>query len=283
MNIENKVFAYHPCFSEDAQFTSERIHLPIAKKCNMTCSFCHRQLSKRKSEEQVSFPGQAHTSITNHQALLILQEKLASRPNLRVIGVSGPGDPLMNDEVFEFFHSAKELPGAKNKLFCLCTNGILLNEKVVDLVKCGINSISITINSLNPHTFLKYNRKIVIEKKAFEGAKIAKWAIKKQLEGLSKAVQNNIVCKINIVYLPGINNLEIHDLIKKVVGLGAHVVNIVPLLSSTSCEPQTLDEILNIQNWAKTYTKVFTKCQQCQSDACGVIASKENIFENVLT
>ena len=36
----------HPCYSEKAHFTTARIHLPVAPRCNIQCNYCIRKLDK---------------------------------------------------------------------------------------------------------------------------------------------------------------------------------------------------------------------------------------------
>jgi len=36
----------HPCFNEKAHFSTARIHLPVAPKCNIQCNFCNRKIDK---------------------------------------------------------------------------------------------------------------------------------------------------------------------------------------------------------------------------------------------
>jgi len=35
--------ANHPCFNKDSVGTCGRVHLPVAPKCNVLCSYCNRK------------------------------------------------------------------------------------------------------------------------------------------------------------------------------------------------------------------------------------------------
>ena len=84
--------ARHPCFNEDSKHRYGRIHLPVAPKCNIKCNYCDRKYDCVNE----SRPGVASAILTPTQALRYLERVREKLPNLAVVGIAGPGDPLAN-------------------------------------------------------------------------------------------------------------------------------------------------------------------------------------------
>ena len=79
----------HPCFSRGAHFQYGRLHLPVAPSCNIQCAYCDRRFDCPNE----SRPGVSSTILTPEQALQRVEQALCQAPELRVIGIAGPGDP----------------------------------------------------------------------------------------------------------------------------------------------------------------------------------------------
>jgi len=76
--------------------------------------------------------------MTPEEAVNRTLEEIERRPNLRIVAVSGPGEPLTNDTTFD------TLRGIKNTKpdihFCISTNGILLANKVSRLLEFDVET-----------------------------------------------------------------------------------------------------------------------------------------------
>lgn len=136
---------FHPCIHPEAHRTVARIHLPVAFNCNLTCRYCARQHPCVRPD----LPGTSTTLMRPAQALkhLIRQRKIWGEH--AVVGISGPGEPLANPETFETLARVRAL--VPSHPLCLCTNGLLLKDKLRDIVRLGIRVITITMNGINPH------------------------------------------------------------------------------------------------------------------------------------
>ena len=84
---------------------------------------------------------------------------------LEVVGVAGPGDSLANEETLEFFDKL----GDKNPdlIKCMSTNGLLLPKYADRLAELGVNTVTVTVNAIDPkiaeniYSFIKYDGKII--------------------------------------------------------------------------------------------------------------------------
>jgi MoaA/NifB/PqqE/SkfB family radical SAM enzyme len=142
--------------------------------------------------------------------------------------VAGPGDSLANEETFKFFEKlAEEQP---DLIKCMSTNGLLLPKYADKLAELGVNSVTVTINAIDPdiakdiYSFIKY------EGKVYKGREAVEILIKNQLEGVEKAAANGLVVKVNSVLIPGLNDEHIVEIAKEVKKRGASLMNILPLI-----------------------------------------------------
>ena len=70
-------------------------------------------------------------------------------PQMTVLGIAGPGDPLANPEktfsTFEMINS--QAPDIK---LCLSTNGLMLPDYVDRIKELNVDHVTITINMVDP-------------------------------------------------------------------------------------------------------------------------------------
>ena len=83
----------HPCFSGCAG-NYARIHLPVAKKCNIQCNYCLRKFDCPNE----SRPGITTRLLTPEEAFEKYFRVKAEMSNLKVVGIAGPGDALAEFE-----------------------------------------------------------------------------------------------------------------------------------------------------------------------------------------
>ena len=123
----SKAYTHQMCFNKAAHRRSGRVHLPVAPRCNVQCKFCNRQFDCVNE----SRPGVTSAVLTPPQAMVYLGEVLRQKPNIQVVGIAGPGDPLANPErTFETFRQLTEK--APDIKLCVSTNGLSLPEQVPD-------------------------------------------------------------------------------------------------------------------------------------------------------
>ena len=266
----SKVLQGHPCFGGN-RHKNGRIHLAVAPRCNIKCVYCDRKHDCANE----SRPGVASRILTPQQALaevrrIMADEKL--RQIIRVVGIAGPGDPLANDETFETFRLIKsEFP---ELLFCLSTNGLMLPERIDGLADVGLHSLTITINSLSPAIGARIYRHVTWRGNSHAGIEGAALLIDRQLEGLRLAAQAGLLVKVNCVLIPGINDHQIPLIAEKVAGLGAYLMNIMPLIPQAELAAVTApsaDYLESVRAANEGIIGQFRDCRQCRADAVGLI------------
>ncbi len=269
MDDETKrIISQHPCYSKDAQHKFGRIHLAVAPKCNIQCNYCDRKFDCVNE----SRPGVTSQVLTPQEALEKTKQVLEEYPFIKVIGIAGPGDPLANDETFKTLELIrKEFPDIT---FCLSTNGLVLPEKIPDLLNVGINTLTVTLNAIDPEIEAQLVDHVNYKGKVYHGVEAAEILINNQLEGIRLAVEAGIVLKVNTVLVPGINDKHILDVAKRVSGLGAYIMNVMPLICQAKfadMTPPTPAERKAVQDLCEPYVLQMRHCRQCRSDAFGLI------------
>ncbi|WP_084654439.1 radical SAM protein [Paenibacillus zanthoxyli] len=119
----------HPCYDEMAHHYFARMHVAVAPKCNINCNYCNIKYDCVSE----SRPGVVSKVLTPQEAYAKVRNTLASLPQLTVVGIAGPGDPLANpQETFETFGLLSE--GLPELQLCLSTNGLKLPDYSEDIV-----------------------------------------------------------------------------------------------------------------------------------------------------
>lgn len=255
----------HPCFNEKMHDKVGRIHVPIAPKCNIQCNFCTRELNKCEMR-----PGVASRVMTVDDAVEHVEKVIGEMP-ISVVGVAGPGDALANQETFEFFKAMDEK--FPELIKCMSTNGLLLADKADELVKLKINTITVTVNAIDPEIGSKIYSRVVYDGKVYEGEEGFKILSKNQLEGIEKIAKKGIIVKVNSVLIPGLNDKHIVDIAREVKKRGASLMNIIPLIPLYKFKDTPRPgcaELSAVRDAVEEILPVFRACTQCRADAYGV-------------
>lgn len=216
----------HPCYSEDAHHYFARMHAAVAPACNIQCNYCNRKYDCANE----SRPGVVSEVLTPEQAVKKTLAVAAYIPQLSVLGIAGPGDPLANPQrTFATFRQlAEKAPDIK---LCVSTNGLALPECVDELAKHNIEHVTITINCVDPDIGAKIYPWIFWKNKRVRGRAAAEILIKQQQMGLEMLVARGILVKVNSVMIPGVNDEHLKEVSRIVKAKGAFLHNVMPLIA----------------------------------------------------
>lgn len=260
----------HPCFGRHKNNVG-RIHLPVSPECNIACRFCDRVINDIENR-----PGVTSKVITPDESIDILEKALKICPEITVAGIAGPGDTLASDYALETFRKIKaKFP---KLIKCMSTNGLLLYEKADEVIEVGIDSLTVTVNAINPEIEAKLNKYIIYHGKRYDGVEGAKILIENQLKVIQKVAAAGITVKINTVLVPEINGEHIEEIAKTVKDAGASIYNIIPLIPQFELADQKAPTCLQIdeaRTKAAKHIDVFRHCQHCRADAVGVPGKSE--------
>jgi nitrogen fixation protein NifB len=264
--VELRASLKHPCFSGEASANRGRIHLPVSPVCNIQCRFCKRSFNKFENR-----PGVTAKILEPKDAVDIVRKSLERCPEITVVGIAGPGDTLATNHAIETFALVhREFPELIN---CMSTNGLLLEKKAEEIAAVGVKTLTVTVNAVDPVVLDKIVSRVVWDGMVLGGVGGAGVLIDAQKRGIAKAASLGLVIKINIVLVPGINENHIGEIAETVSGLGASIINIIPLLPQhefSGLEAPDCFALNAAREAAEKYLPVFKHCQHCRADAIGI-------------
>lgn len=260
----------HPCFSTKGHGKTGRIHLAVAPGCNISCNYCVRKFDCANE----SRPGVTSRVQSPEEALQTVRKAKTSNigDKLTVVGIAGPGEPLANPATFETLRGVKQ--DFPEMILCLSTNGLLLPEKIHELVEIGVSHVTVTLNTLDEKIGAQIYSYVRWEGKTLIGPDAARVLIKQQLEGITLASKAGITVKVNTVLIPGINDQLLYSLGVEIKKRGAHLHNIMPLIPQGKLAhiiAPTKEHLTNSRSNLGLLLPQMTHCQQCRADAIGVL------------
>ncbi|WP_375785059.1 nitrogenase cofactor biosynthesis protein NifB [Bradyrhizobium sp. Pha-3] len=265
----------HPCYSEEAHHHYARMHVAVAPACNIQCNYCNRKYDCANE----SRPGVVSEKLTPEQAVRKVLAVASTIPQMTVLGIAGPGDPLANPEkTFKTFDLvAKAAPDIK---LCLSTNGLALPDHIDTIVRSRIEHVTITINMIDPEIGAKIYPWIFFNHKRYTGIDAARILADRQLRGLEMLSERGILCKVNSVMIPQINDHHLVAVNKAVKSRGAFLHNIMPLISApehgtvfglNGQRGPTAQQLKVLQDACEGEIAMMRHCRQCRADAVGLL------------
>jgi nitrogen fixation protein NifB len=257
----------HPCYDLEASGRFGRIHVPVAPRCNIKCNYCIREFACANENR----PGVTTRVVGVDEALRTVASAVRRDPRLTVLGVAGPGDALANRATFELFERASvEFPGLTR---CLSTNGLLLLDRIDDVERIGIDTLTVTVNAVDPDVGRQIYAHVRYRGRTYRGREGFELLSRNQLEGLRQAARRGIAVKVNTVLVPGVNDHHVPDVARLVKALGAHTLNVIPVIPLDRFahfpEP-TPEDVTRVQDACADVIDQFRGCTRCRADAIGV-------------
>jgi nitrogen fixation protein NifB len=265
----------HPCYCEEAHHHYARMHVAVAPACNIQCHYCNRKYDCANE----SRPGVVSELLTPDQAVKKVLAVAAHIPQMTVLGIAGPGDPLANPErtLGTFRQLAGKAPDLK---LCVSTNGLALPELVDALCEHSIDHVTITINCVDPDVGVKIHPWIFWQNRRIKGRKAAEILIAQQQKGLEMLVERGIVVKVNSVMIPGVNDQHLKEVSRVVKAKGAFLHNLMPLIAEVEHgtffgimgqRGPSHEELQALQDTCAGDMNIMRHCRQCRADAVGLL------------
>ena len=260
------ILTQHPCFNDMAHDRVGRIHLPIAPRCNIQCNFCERNMCAALTMQH---PGWTAKPLSVAEAVDLIRSimRMKQADYFFVVGVAGPGDPLANDQTFEALNLIhKEYP---HLLKCISTNGLLLEDKLADIIDVGIRALTVTINAADSHVGKNIYSWASYGGTIYRGKEAVSLLLAKQFSGVRKAVDAGLTIKVNTVLIPGVNDKQMPKLAMRIKEAGAKIMNIMPLIPSGKMKNRpgpSCDELRKARQECERIIPQFRHCEQCRAD-----------------
>ena len=265
----------HPCYSEQAHHHYARMHVAVAPACNIQCNYCNRKYDCANELR----PGVVSERLTPEEAAQKVLGVAATLPQMTVVGIAGPGDPLANPaKTFKTFELiAEQAPDIK---LCLSTNGLALPKQIDAITKYKVDHVTITINCIDPKIGAKIYPWIFHDHRRITGVEASEILIENQLRGLEMLVERGVLCKINSVMIPGINDHHLVEVNRAVKARGAFLHNIMPMISApehgtvfglAGQRGPAAAALKAVQDACEGGIRMMRHCRQCRADAIGLL------------
>jgi nitrogen fixation protein NifB len=267
----------HPCYSEEAHHHFARLHLPVAPACNLQCHYCNRKYDCAGE----SRPGVTSARLTPAAAVERVRAVAAEIPELAVVGIAGPGDPLANPAAtFATLEGVRR--AAPDLTLCLSTNGLALPDHVDRILGLGVQHVTVTVNMTDPDVGERIYPWVLWNGRKVRGAEASRILSERQLLGIARLAERGVLVKVNSVVIPGVNDDHLPTVVRRVRALGAFTVNLLPLISApehgthyglTGQREPTAAELERLQAACAVDAHLMRHCRQCRADAVGRIGA----------
>jgi nitrogen fixation protein NifB len=165
-------------------------------------------------------------------------------------------------------------------LVCLSTNGLNLPAHVDDLAEAGVTHVTVTVNAVDPSVGGKIYQWIKINEHLCRGREAAEFLLTQQREAIVKLKSRGFIVKINTVVIPGINTEHVEAIAEEVAGLGADLMNCIPMIPVPGTPFEhigtlTTGEMDRVRDFASLHIPQMYYCRRCRADAVGLLCSDE--------
>ncbi len=266
----------HPCFNSDVRHTTGRIHLPVAPKCNIQCNYCDRKFDCMNE----SRPGVTSAVLEPKQALAYLGKVMERVPQLKVVGIAGPGDPFASpNETLETLRLVRET--YPEMLLCVASNGLNVAPYAEELARLQVSHVTITVNTIDPAIGVKIYSWVRDHKTIYRGEAAARILWERQLEAIKALKAAGVVLKVNTILVPGINDDHVAVVAEEMRALGADVMNCIPLYPVAGTPfaeigEMPLAEVAKIRAEVAKVLPQMEHCTRCRADAVGLLGADQS-------
>lgn len=158
------------------------VRIAVTEACNLRCTYCLR-------DDSDSAPARREALDTTKMSRLI---GMLAETGFRKIRFTG-GEPLLRKDLARLVSTARESGVIRN--IRVTTNGLLLAERLQELIDAGVDGFNISLDTLDPERFRAITRRDAFGK------------VRRSLDLLLE--RHDMALKINMLLLRGINQDEI--------------------------------------------------------------------------
>ena len=159
------------------------LRLSVTDLCNLRCRYCMPDGVDKLEREDI---------LTYEEFLRLAA--LFARCGVDTVRVTG-GEPLVRKGVEQLVKGLKAIPGIRK--VTMTTNAVLLEQQLPALLEAGLDSVNISLDTLDPALFAK-----ITARDEFAAVQA----------GIHAALESGIPVKLNCVPQVGVNEGELEDL-----------------------------------------------------------------------
>ncbi|MGB0432315.1 MAG: GTP 3',8-cyclase MoaA, partial [Bacteroidia bacterium] len=162
------------------------LRLAVTDRCNLRCFYC-------MPENGIKYVLRKDLLSFEEMYRLV---KMLSHHGVNKLRITG-GEPFVRKGIMEFLQEVSEIKGIDE--INVTTNGTFTKNKVKELAKMGINSINLSLDSVDPKRFYEITRRDVFAD---------------VMKTYQELLNSSINVKINMVVMKGKNIEDIYEMIE---------------------------------------------------------------------
>lgn len=172
------------------------MRISITDRCNFRCVYCM---------PLEGIPNIPHMEILSFEEMLHFCS-IAARLGITRYKITG-GEPFCRSGATEFMGALKKLPGVQQ--VTVTTNGALLYKHAEALAQMGIDSVTVSLDSLDPERYAAITR--------------SRFRLDTVMAGIECLEKLGVPLKINTVPMKGINDEDLVPLVEYALGKNHHI------------------------------------------------------------
>jgi len=213
MNDHARGVAALPCFSPQAAGELSMLWLPVAPACNMYCTGCSR---RSDSLSDLAIPG---VSLSPDDAIEKAADAIRRDALPSGVVIWGPGESLVNAPTFVVLKKLAWL--YPNLAVTVGTNGLLLPDRLDELVRSGARNIILSVNAASVVTAGRLYQSAIYHGRKYIGEDAARLILQQQWNGLENGVDAGLSVTVCIAEISNVNGHEIAEIKQRAEAIGA--------------------------------------------------------------
>lgn len=198
--------------------------LHISTACNMRCRHC---FAVREPVMGRSLDRAGTVIMTEDAAASLVDCRIDSGAQPSMVEIGGPGEPLLHAATFSTLRRLHtSYPGLPLSVW---TNGILLPDRLGDLVHAGVSCVTLSLPAATPEAAEGIYESVVYRGRTYDGRRAAELVLQQQWNGLADALEAGMAVTVYLAAIRGVNDHEIPMVRLRAEELGAERVIVLPL------------------------------------------------------
>lgn len=217
-----------------------KLRVSLTDRCNMKCLYCMPENPTWMDKKEILTLEEIREIVKVFVTEFAVSE-------VRLTG----GEPLLRNGVSNLVRWISELKSSGLKRISLTTNGLLLERYIETLKKNGLDDLNISLDSLDPQTFMNITRGGNLET---------------VLRGIKMSQELGLYVKINTVLIKGINHSEINTLVDWAIKSNVEIrfIEFMPLSGVDWSDKKVVyyDDILSVIGKSHKIEPMNSRCEE---------------------
>lgn len=196
------------------------LRISVTDRCNFRCVYC-----MPAEIFGADYPFLKEKMLLSNKEITEVASAF-SQLGVNKIRITG-GEPLMRKDLAQLIRDLSAINGIKD--IAMTTNGILLKSKAKELKECGLNRVTVSLDSLDDEKFGKINGM---------GFKVSS-----VLNGIEAAKEAGLKVKVNMLVKRGVNEVEVVSMARYFQGSG-HVLRFIEFMDVGNSNGWKFDDVV---------------------------------------